>query len=280
MHSLLSFLFGADFEILQLCPTDYAKQRKRLFVAILVAIIVAISSSFLFSRDVSLIASIGTLLFYIMFLCKQSNAASSKFALTPAIAAFIFWGFSFPAFGGIRSLNPNNIEAIVIASILAIVDLVLCYMPVNFSDGSSNYDKLYKQKMENKVAQGKLLIKERANAEETIIRNREATRIRLEADVSKYMFEKILKAPKSVIDKIVKKWQMELEKEASKNFEKFCTYDKVQQIKTNKVYEEELNNYISKLLKDKREEFAQIIVEEWAKEKKQELQNNPKAYIS
>ena len=35
LYSVLSFLLGADFEILQLCPTDFAKQRKRLFVAIM-----------------------------------------------------------------------------------------------------------------------------------------------------------------------------------------------------------------------------------------------------
>lgn len=258
----------------------FAKQRKRLFVAIVVAIIVAISSSFLFSSNVSLTASIGSLLFYIMFLCKSSNAVFSKFALTLAIAAFIFLGFTGPAFGGVRSLTPNNIEAIVIASILAIVDLVLCYMPVNFSDGSSSYDKLYYQKIANKEEQGKLLVEERANAEKTIIRNRETARISLEADVSKYMLERILKSQKSAIDKIAEKWQMELEKEISRNIEKFCSYDKVQQININKEYEEELDNYISELLKDKREEFAQIIVEKWAEEKKKELQNNLETYIS
>ncbi len=271
MNSLLSFLFGADFEILQLCPKDFAEQRKRLFVSIVIAIVCAFSSG--------VIVSIFLFLFYTVFLSKASKAAFFKFVLTLAISTYIFLGLSYHIFNGITSLNQYNIEKNVIATILAVVTLVLCYIPVNFSGLSSTYDKLYKQKIANKEAQGKLLLEERASAENKIIKNREAARIKLEADISKYMSEKILKSQKSAIDKIAEKWHTKLEKEILINIDKFYNYDKVQAIKINKANEEELNNYISELLKDKRKEFAHIIVEKWAEEKKKELQNNPKAFI-
>ena len=93
------------------------------------------------------------------------------------------------------------------------------------------------------------------------------------------MSDCILKSQKAVIDKIAQRWVKGLENEINNSTDKFCTYDKVQKIKINKVYEDELNNYISELLKDKREEFAKIIVEKWAEEKKKELSNNPNAYL-
>ena len=60
----------------------------------------------------------------------------------------------------------------------------------------------------------------------------------------------------------------------------FCSYDKTQQIKICKEDEDDLNNYVSELLKDKRKEFAKIIVDTWAEEKKIELMHNSDAYIS
>lgn len=280
INLIFSFLLGADFEILRLCPTDFAEQRKRVFIAIIVASLSYVSATFVFNNKMSVGIATIVLLLYILFLCKLSKASFSKFITTLAIATFIFWGISYPAFDGINNINSNNIETLVIASIIGVVDLIVCYMPVNFSYGSANYDKLLKQSIENKEASAKLLIEEKANTERTIIKNREAAKIKLEADISKYMSDKILKSQKSVIDKIAEQWIKGLEKEITSNVEKFCTYDKIQQIQINKVYEDELNNYISELLKAKREEFARIIVEKWADEKQQELSKNPNAYIS
>ncbi|OYP59641.1 hypothetical protein CIK99_01625 [Prevotella sp. P5-92] len=280
IYSLLSFLMGADFEILKLCPIDFAKQRKRVFIALIVALLSGISATFVFKKELSIGIAIVVALLYIVFLCKSMSASFSKFVTTLAVAAFIFWGISYPAYGGLNYLNVKNIESIVIAGIIAVVDLVLCYMPVNFSDENASYEKLIKQKIANKEAAAKLLVDEKANAERAIIRNREAARVKLEADVAKYMSDKILKSQKTVIDRIADKWVKGLEKEISSNIQNFCSYDKIQQIKINKVYEDELNNYISELLKDKREEFAKIIVDKWAEEKKQELSNNPNSYIS
>ena len=280
INFIFSFLLGADFEILRLCPTDFAEQRKRVFIAIIVASLSYVSTTFVFNNKISVGIATIVLLLYILFLCKLSKASFSKFITTLAIATFIFWGISYPAFDGINNINSNNIETLVIASIIGVVDLIVCYMPVNFSYGSANYDKLLKQTIENKEASAKLLIEEKANTERTIIKNREAAKIKLEADISKYMSDKILKSQKKVIDKIAEQWIKGLEKEITSNVEKFCTYDKIQQIQINKVYEDELNNYISELLKAKREEFARIIVEKWAEEKQQELSKNPNAYIS
>ena len=280
IYSLLSFLLGADFEILKLCPTDFAKQRKRVFIALIVAMLSGISATFVFNKDLSIGIAIVVALLYIVFLCKSSSTSFSKFVTALAVAAFIFWGISYPAYGGLNYLNVNNIESIVFAGVIGVVDLVLCYLPVNFSDDNASYEKLVKQKIANKEAAAKLLVDEKANAEKAIIRNRESARIKLESDVAKYMSDKILKSQKSVIDKIADKWVKGLEKEISSNIQNFCSYDKIQQIKINNVYEEELNNYISELLKDKREEFAKIIVDKWAEEKKQELSNNPNSYIS
>lgn len=157
--------------------------------------------------------------------------------------------------------------------------MVLCFLPVNFSNGNESYAILLKQENANKEAIGKLLVDKKANADRTIIKNREAARVKLEADISKYMSDCILKSQKAVIDKIAQRWVKGLENEINNSTDKFSTYDKVQKIKINKVYEDELNNYISELLKDKREEFAKIIVEKWAEEKKKELSNNPNAYL-
>lgn len=280
INFIFSFLLGANFEILRLCPTDFAKQRKRILIALIVAAFSYVSATFVFNNKMSVGIAILVLLLYILFLCKSSKASFSKFIATFAIATFIFWGISYPAFGGINSLNTNNIEILVIAGIIGVVDLIFCYMPVNFSYGSASYDELLKQHIENKEAAAKLLIEEKANTERTIIRNREAERIKLEADISNYMSEQILKSQKIVIDKIAEQWIKGLEKEITNNADKFCVYDKIQQIKINKAYEDELNDYISELLKDKRKEFARIIVKKWAEEKIQELTDNPNAYVS
>lgn len=279
INSILSFLLGADYEILQLCPTEYSKQRKRIFVALIIAVISYVSAGYILKQGLSAVIALVVLLFYIMFLCRFSKSTLSKILLTFAISGFVFWGISFPAFGGIKHLHHANFEIIVIAAIVGIVDLVLCFLPVNFSNGNESYAKLLKQKNANKEAIGKLLVDEKANADRTIIKNREAARVKLEADISKYMSDCILKSQKAVIDKIAQRWVKGLENEINNSTGKFCTYDKVQKIKINKVYEDELNNYISELLKDKREEFAKIIVEKWAEEKKKELSNNPNAYL-
>lgn len=280
IYYILSFLLGADFEILRLCPIDYAKQRKRVFFALIVAVLSCISATFVFKNELSIGIAIVVELLYTLFLCRSSSASLSKFVTALAIAAFIFWGISYPAFGGINYLNINNIEVFLIASIIGIIDLVLCYLPVNFSDDSALYEKLLKQKVANKEAAAKLLVEEKANAERAIIKNREAVRVKLETEVSKYISEKILKTQIIAIDKIVDKWVDELEKEITNNFQNFCSDDKIQQIKIDKVYEDLLNKYISELLKNKREEFAKIIVDKWAEEKKKELSNNPHSYIS
>ena len=113
IYLILSFLLGADFEILKLCPTDYAKQRKNVFIAFIVAMFSGISATFIFNKDLSLGIAIVVAFLYIVFLCKISSASFSKFMTALAVAAFIFWGISYPAFGGINHLNINDIEALV-----------------------------------------------------------------------------------------------------------------------------------------------------------------------
>ena len=45
----MSILIGADFEILKLCPTDLAKKKKRVFVALLASTLSYISATHTFN---------------------------------------------------------------------------------------------------------------------------------------------------------------------------------------------------------------------------------------
>lgn len=94
------------------------------------------------------------------------------------------------------------------------------------------------------------------------------------------MSKKILESQKTAINKIAGKWIKNLEKDISSNIQKYCSSNKTQLFQSNSTHDIELNNYISELLKDKRKEFAKILVEKWAEEKKKELDDNPQAYIS
>ena len=86
----------------------------------------------------------------------MSKAVFTKFVTALAIAAFNFWGISYPAFGGLDYINFNSIETLVIVGIIGIIDLVLCYTPVNFSNDST-YNELLKEKMNTRKQQRKPL---------------------------------------------------------------------------------------------------------------------------
>lgn len=280
IYSIFSFILGADFEIIKLCPIDFTKQKTRVFMALVVAIVTYVSAMFAFETEMSIGIAIIVFLVYITFLSKSSNASFSKFLVALAVAAFIFLGMSDLAYGGVNYLDINNVEEIVTACIIGAMDLVLCFKPVNFSNGNSNYEKLLGQRNANKQAAAQLLVEERAKAERIMIRNREEVRVKRDADIAEYLSDKKLKSQKSAVDRIVEEWSRGIEKQISNSVEMFCSYDKTQQIKISKEYEDDLNNYVSELLKDKRKEFAKIIVDKWAEEKEKELMHNSDAYIS
>lgn len=280
IYSIFSFILGADYEIIKLCPIDFSKQKIRVFMAFIVAIVSYISSTFAFETEMSIGIAIIVFLVYIAFLNKSSKASFSKFLVALAIAAFIFLGMSDHAYGGVNYLDIHNVEVIVTACIIGAMDLVLCFKPVNFSNGNSRYETLLEQRNANKEAAAQFFVEEKAKAERIMIKNREEVRVKRDADIAEYLSNKKLKSQKHAVDRIVEEWSRGIEKQISNSVEMFCSYDKTQQIKISKEYEDDLNNYVSELLKDKRKEFAKIIVDKWAKEKKKELMHNSDAYIS
>ena len=58
INSILSFLLGADYEILQLCPTEYSKQRKRIFVALIIAVISYVSAGYILKQGLSAVIAL------------------------------------------------------------------------------------------------------------------------------------------------------------------------------------------------------------------------------
>ena len=279
IYSILSFILGANYEIMRLCPIDFSKQMKRIMVAVLVSAATVVLGSNMFRDIVPLAVGVAVLLLYITFLCKMGGASFPKFLLGLAISAYIFYCAS-PFWGGINYLLVADPESIVIASIVGIVVLVLCFMPINFSDTDAGYSKLLQQRIEGKTAAGKLLVEERNNADKAIIRNKEQARVRLEGEIAKYTSERLLKAQKKMIDKLADKWISDVEKDLKNNTAKYIGATTAQPSTLNKTMQDELNNYVSELLKEKRKEFADIIVEKWAEEKKNQIKSNPNAFIS
>jgi hypothetical protein len=280
INHILSFLLSADYDILQLCPSDLTKQIKRLLFSIIVTFLVYISACNFYNEYIAKWIAVVVLFIYIVFLNKTSGASFQKFVLTLIFATFVFLGLSYSFYGGINNLSSQNIEVIIIAIILAVTDLMLCFIPVNFSSNSTTYEKLVKEKNKNQEILAKLQIDEKMNSDIVIIKEREAARVKSEKEISIYTSKKILESQKATINKITEKWEKEILKEISNGYESFYSNGKVQKINMEKIHEDELNSYVSELLKEKRKDFAKIIIEKWADEKKEELKNNRSNSIS
>lgn len=280
VNTILSFILGADYEILRLCPTEYAKQKKRIIAATIVAVVSCYASTFLF-RDYTAV-SIGatSLLLYITYLCKNNTPTFTKFILALSISVFIFYCFSRPAFGGILRLTPNNINAHFIAWPLAVVCLIGCFLPVNFNETNSDYAILHQKKIDDAIAKGTLLLEEKHKSDKEIIHNREEVRVKMEQKLAEYASAKIYESQKKIIDLLAEKWLNETQSEVIKNTEAFIGSNSVRTIGIKRNIQEELDKYISERLKEKRLEFAEIIINKWAEEKKKEILTNSTKFVS
>ena len=280
VNTILSFLLGADYEILRLCPTEYSKQKKRIIAATIVAVISCYASSLLYRDYMAVSIGATTLFLYITYLCKDNSPTFSKFLLALSICAFIFYCFSRPAFGGIPHLTSNNIEVHFIAWPLAIVCLVVCFYPVNFSDSNSNYAQLRQKKIDDAISKGSFILAEKHKADKEIIYNKEQARIKMEKELALYASTKIYESQKKLIDHLTEKWLTETDSEVTKNTEAFISNSSMRTIGIKRNTQEELDKYISERLKEKRLEFAEIIINKWAEEKKKQIRANPTAFVS
>lgn len=282
VYSILSFILGANYEILQLCPTDFAKQRKRIIVACVMSAVVWYAAGVLYAGVAPYLIAGVVLLLYITYLCKYGCASfATKFFLTLAIACFVFWGVSYPLCGGVDGLmSIDDIQDFMAASIMGVIVLAMSFTPVNFSNSDNEYFVLLAQRVKEQIAARKLRIGEKNNADKQIIHNKEQQRIKVENELTQYASEQILKVQKQAIDKIILKWIKNVETKINSNPDEFITNNVLQQISISKTSQVELDNYISELLKEKRKEFADIIIAKWAEEKAKQLKANPKAFVS
>lgn len=280
IYSILSFLLGVDYEIMRLCPFEYAKQRRRIMVAIIVAIISCFASTFLYSDYIAILIGIFTLFLYITYLCKPNTPTFTKVLLALSIGLFIFYCFSRPAFGGIFRLTPKNIEAHFIAWPLAVVCLIGCFFPINFNDTNSDYAKLQQKKVLDAISNGEYLLNEKNKADKEIIHNKEQERVKIEQKLAEYASSRVYELQKQLIDKLADKWLDETEREVIENTEAFIGSNSVRTIGIKRNTQEDLDKYISERLKEKRLEFAEIIINKWAEEKKKEILTNSTKFVS
>lgn len=176
-------------------------------------------------------------------------------------------------------MTPKNLETHFIAWPLAVICLIGCFYPVNFSDSNTNYTKLRQKKIEDDISKGSFVLAEKNKADKEIIRNKEQARVKLEQELAEYTSMKIYESQKILIEHLAEKWLTDTESEVLKNTEDFISNSSKRTIGIKRNTQEELDKYISERLKEKRLEFAEIIINKWAEEKKLQIKNDPCAFV-
>lgn len=281
VYSILSFLLAADYETIRLCPIDYARQRKRVLFSAVVSLVTFLvpMNMVMFPGDTpAIVPSIIAFVLYITFLCKYEGSALFKCIIGLAISAFIFYNVSYYVFGGLEMLTCNSTEGNFVASMIGIFILVLCFIPINFAD-ECDYVKLYKCRIAGRLASAKIRIEEKNKADKEIAKNEEEERVKLAHDVAKFIRKRLLQAQVRAVDRIISQWENENCKDIENDISHYVTSEKSCSVTINKTAQEEVATYISNLLEEKYKEFARVIVEKWAKEKLEQLTNNPNAFF-
>lgn len=280
MHSIGSFLLGADYELLKLCPQEMQEQKKLVLYALIVSLVTFWASKHFESTELSIAFSIGILLLYITFLSKPGGNFTVK-KYTGLIIALLLTYFVYSILiGDIFRISFHQPENLVKGIGTALLMLWLSYAPINYAEVSSNYASLVRRKRNEDLAIAQLAIAEKTNTEKAIIRIKEQARLEAEKENAKYTAEKIKDAHKKAIRNIIEEWQKEISRDLTNNPQAFFNQGNTVTIKPTTASKNELDEYISSLVNDSRKQFVKILVDHWTNLKEKEIRNNPESYIS